>query len=90
MLIIPIQNKPDWRRPPLMCFALILANLLMFVFYQGGDEARWQQAEEYYFGSDLPDLEEQVGRDDPIVRDIRETCLGGLEVVEKLALELLL
>ncbi|QFT53314.1 rhomboid family intramembrane serine protease [Microbulbifer sp. THAF38] len=59
MLIIPIQNKPDWRRPPLMCFALILANLLIFVFYQGGDEARWQQAEEYYFDSDLPDLEEQ-------------------------------
>ncbi|GAB2893323.1 rhomboid family intramembrane serine protease [Microbulbifer echini] len=59
MLIIPIQNKPDWRRPPLMCFALILANLLMFVFYQGGDEARWQKAEEYYFSSDLPELEEQ-------------------------------
>ena len=38
----------------------------------------------------LPDLEEQVGKDDPIVRDIRETCLGGLTVVEKLALELLL
>ncbi|BBM00900.1 rhomboid family intramembrane serine protease [Microbulbifer sp. GL-2] len=59
MLIIPIQNKPDWRRPPLMCFALILVNLLVFVFYQGGDEARWQEAENYYFESDLPDLEEQ-------------------------------
>ncbi|WP_445355167.1 rhomboid family intramembrane serine protease [Microbulbifer sp. EKSA008] len=59
MLIIPIQNKPDWRRPPLMCFALIALNLLMFVFYQGGDEARWQEAEDYYFESDLPDLEEQ-------------------------------
>ncbi|MFA0812290.1 rhomboid family intramembrane serine protease [Microbulbifer epialgicus] len=59
MLIIPIQNKPDWRRPPLICFALILVNLLVFVFYQGGDEARWQQAEEYYFDSELPELEEQ-------------------------------
>ncbi|WP_444891475.1 rhomboid family intramembrane serine protease [Microbulbifer sp. DLAB2-AA] len=59
VLIIPIQNKPDWRRPPLMCFVLILANLLVFMFYQGGDDARWQQAEEYYFDSDLPDLEEQ-------------------------------
>ena len=38
----------------------------------------------------LPDLEEQIGKDDPIVRDIRETCLGGLTVVEKLALDLLL
>lgn len=59
MLIIPIQNKPDWRRPPLVCFLLIALNLLVFVFYQGGDEARWQAAEEYYFSSDLPEFEEQ-------------------------------
>lgn len=59
MLIIPIQNRPDWRRPPLMCFVLIALNLLVFVLYQGRDEARWQQAEEYYFSSDLPALEEQ-------------------------------
>ena len=38
----------------------------------------------------LPDLEEQVGKDDPLVREIRETCLGGLAVVEKLAVDLLL
>ncbi|WP_299944308.1 rhomboid family intramembrane serine protease [uncultured Microbulbifer sp.] len=59
MLIIPIQNKPDWRRPPLVCFVLILLNLLVFAIYQSGDEARWRQAEEYYFSSDLPGLEEQ-------------------------------
>jgi len=59
LLIIPIQNKPDWRRPPLVCFALILVNLLVFVLYQSGDEARWQVAEEYYFSSELPVLEEQ-------------------------------
>ncbi|WP_308364038.1 MULTISPECIES: rhomboid family intramembrane serine protease [unclassified Microbulbifer] len=58
MLIIPIQNKPDWRRPPLVCLALIALNLLVFVFYQGGDEARWQQAEEYYFSNDLSAREE--------------------------------
>ncbi|MFV8781019.1 rhomboid family intramembrane serine protease [Microbulbifer sp. SA54] len=59
MLIIPIQNKPDWRRPPLVCFALIVINLLVFVLYQGGDEARWQQAEDFYFDSELPELEER-------------------------------
>ena len=58
MLIIPIQNKPDWRRPPLVCFALILLNLAAFVFYQGGDEDRWQRAENFYFDSDLQALEE--------------------------------
>ncbi|WP_250461516.1 rhomboid family intramembrane serine protease [Microbulbifer litoralis] len=59
MLIIPIQNRPDWRRPPLMCFVLIALNLLVFTLYQGRDEARWQQAEEYYFSSELPEYEEQ-------------------------------
>lgn len=37
----------------------------------------------------LPDLEEQIGKNDPIIRDIRETCRGGLIVVEKLLLGLL-
>ena len=37
----------------------------------------------------LPDLEEQVGKDEPIIRDIRETCHGGLAVVEKLLLGLM-
>lgn len=58
LLIIPIQNKPDWRRPPLVCFALVFINLLVFVLYQSGDEARWQAAEEFYFASELPALEE--------------------------------
>ncbi|WP_043319638.1 rhomboid family intramembrane serine protease [Microbulbifer sp. HZ11] len=58
MLIIPIQNKPDWRRPPLVCFALILVNLLVFVLYQSGDEDRWRVAEEFYFSSELPVLDE--------------------------------
>jgi hypothetical protein len=38
----------------------------------------------------LPELEEQIGKDDPIVREVRETCFGGLSVVEKLSLDLLL
>ncbi|MCK7598944.1 rhomboid family intramembrane serine protease [Microbulbifer sp. CAU 1566] len=59
MLIIPIQNRPDWRRPPLVCFALILINLLVFLLYQSGDETRWQAAEDYYFASELPALDEE-------------------------------
>jgi len=58
LLIIPIQNKPDWRRPPLVCFALIAINLLVFMLYQSGDEARWQRAEEFYFATELPAREE--------------------------------
>ena len=58
VLIIPIQNKPDWRRPPLMCFALIALNVLVFMFYQGGDEQRWQKAEDYYFSQDMSEREE--------------------------------
>jgi membrane associated rhomboid family serine protease len=58
VLIIPIQKKPDWRNPPLVCFALIALNFLIFLLYQGQDESRWQTAEEFYFASELPAREE--------------------------------
>jgi hypothetical protein len=37
----------------------------------------------------LPDLEAQIGADNRVVRDIRETCLSGLTLVDTLRLELL-
>ncbi|WP_347329793.1 rhomboid family intramembrane serine protease [Marinimicrobium locisalis] len=48
MFIIPIQNKPDWSRPPLITLALIVINLLVFVFYQGLDEGKRAQAIDTY------------------------------------------
>lgn len=53
MLIIPIEKKPDWRRPPLATLLLILLNCLVFFSYQGDDEQRWQTAIEFYQQHDL-------------------------------------
>lgn len=32
MLIIPIQDRIDWRRPPLLALALVLVNIFMYLF----------------------------------------------------------
>ena len=33
MLIIPVQDRIDWRRPPLLALALVLALLFLFVLW---------------------------------------------------------
>lgn len=57
MFIIPIQNKPDWSRPPVITLALILINLLVFVFYQGLDEGKRERAIETYRQLELGAIE---------------------------------
>ncbi|WP_051235229.1 rhomboid family intramembrane serine protease [Marinimicrobium agarilyticum] len=57
MFIIPIQNKPDWSRPPVITLALILINLLVFVFYQGLDEGKRERAIETYRQLELSAIE---------------------------------
>ncbi|MEW5248297.1 rhomboid family intramembrane serine protease [Microbulbifer sp. 2201CG32-9] len=59
MLTTPAHYRSGRPGLPLVCAALIALNLLVFVFYQSGDEKRWQKAEDYYFSSELPLLEEQ-------------------------------
>ena len=57
MLIVPIVEGLDWRRPPPVTVALILVNCLVFFFYQTGDSAREAKALEAYSSSSLPRLE---------------------------------
>jgi membrane associated rhomboid family serine protease len=57
VLIVPIVEGLDWRRPPPVTVALILINCLVFFLYQGGDAARGQKVVEAYFASSLPSLE---------------------------------
>lgn len=60
MLIFPIENRPDWTRPPLVTAGLILLNLMVFLFYQGQDEARAQAAYDFYQQHNLLVLEREL------------------------------
>ena len=57
MLIIPAENAVNWKRPPWVTLGLIMACLLVFLFYQGGDDRKFEAALEDYLESDLLALE---------------------------------
>ena len=63
MLIIPAENSVNWKRPPWVTLGLMLTCLLVFTFYQGGDNRLIEQAVEEYLESDLQTLEAQVYED---------------------------
>lgn len=60
MFIIPIENKPDWSRPPLATLLLIIINVLIFVVWQSQDEAIAQQAQQHYQSAHLFEQERQL------------------------------
>lgn len=57
MFIIPVGDRVNWKRPPVVTLFLILVNCFVFFFIQGGDEKHDQISMKYYFSSDLPDWE---------------------------------
>lgn len=60
MLIIPIEKKPDWRHPPIMCVALVIFNILIFSLYQRGDDQRWHNTLIQYEAHQLISLERHL------------------------------
>ncbi|PRC91600.1 rhomboid family intramembrane serine protease [Solimicrobium silvestre] len=72
MFIIPVGDRVNWKRPPIITLLLILVNCYVFFALQGKDAQHEQQAGKYYFSSELPDWElpryasylEQQGRSD--------------------------
>lgn len=44
MIIIPTEKRFDWQHAPLILFAIVLLNTLVFFLYQSGDDAKFQQA----------------------------------------------
>lgn len=59
MLIIPVENRPDWKNPPLATVLLILINVLVFFVYQGKDTQRIEQSWQWYAASGLVQREHQ-------------------------------
>ncbi|MCL7943005.1 rhomboid family intramembrane serine protease [Marinobacter sp. ATCH36] len=70
MLIIPAENTVNWKRPPWVTLGLMLACMLVFTFYQGGDSRLTEQAIEEYLDSGLQSLEAPV-YEDYLQRQIR-------------------
>ncbi|MEE3118815.1 MAG: rhomboid family intramembrane serine protease [Pseudomonadota bacterium] len=57
MLIIPAENAVNWKRPPWVTLGLMFTCLMVFLFYQGGDSRKLEQAVSEYLESDLQSLE---------------------------------
>lgn len=57
MFIIPVGDRVNWKRPPVVTLLLILVNCFVFFFLQGSDEKNDEIAQQYYFSSDLPNWE---------------------------------
>lgn len=56
-MLIPLDRKPEWHNPPLVTLALILLNVLVYFGFQYSDDKQEQVAIDYYFNSDLTQLE---------------------------------
>ncbi|KPQ29006.1 MAG: rhomboid-like protein [Marinobacter excellens HL-55] len=57
MLIIPAENSINWKRPPWVTLGLIMTCLMVFLFYQGGDDRKLESALEQYLDGNLLALE---------------------------------
>lgn len=57
MLCFPLDQAPDWRRPPVVTIFLIVINVCCFLFWQLDDNREAVEAFDYYFQSELPDIE---------------------------------
>lgn len=57
MLILPYQTRFNARSLPVVTLALILVSALCYFVFQAGDRQAYQRAADYYFSSQLPDIE---------------------------------
>ena len=63
MILLPAERKLDWKHPPWMTLALMLACLLVFLFYQAKDPRLMGQAISTYLDANLDELELPLYRD---------------------------
>lgn len=53
MIVLPMENKLDWRHPPLVTMLLLLLNTFVFFASVGSDEEAMIQAFQVYTANDL-------------------------------------
>jgi len=56
-MFLPLDQKPDWRNPPLVTLILVIANVMIFYMWQFSDEKHEREAYEYYSTSGLDIIE---------------------------------
>ncbi|MDL2275481.1 rhomboid family intramembrane serine protease [Desulfosarcina sp. OttesenSCG-928-G10] len=57
MLIIPLSSKRGLKNPPVITLALVILNVLVYLFFQLGDDDAYMKAEFFYLGSGLAEIE---------------------------------
>ena len=57
MIVLPVEKKIDWNRPPLILIGLVICNILMFAFYQSGDQRVFDRAVRIYTEERVDQLE---------------------------------
>lgn len=57
MFVIPVGNRVNWNRPPVVTLLLILINCVVFFTFQYGEEDRVSPAAKFYLSSKLPGIE---------------------------------
>lgn len=57
MLLIPYQTRFNAKSLPVVTLALILVNFVVYFFFQAGDQQAYRRAVEYYFSSQLAQIE---------------------------------
>ncbi|WP_435635022.1 rhomboid family intramembrane serine protease [Pseudomonas solani] len=53
MIILPAEHPLDWKRPPVITLLLVILNTLIYLAYQGGDDARTDAAVHLYLDGGL-------------------------------------
>ncbi len=57
MVIIPTEKRFDWNYAPVILFAIVLINILIFFFYQSGDNEKYEKAFYSYQTNDFLKIE---------------------------------
>lgn len=70
MLIIPAENAINWKRPPWVTLGLMMACVMVFLFYQRADDRKLDAAIEQYLDGNLLALEAPA-YEDYLQREIR-------------------
>jgi membrane associated rhomboid family serine protease/ribosome modulation factor len=70
VLIVPIENRPDWSKPPVITLTLIILNIAIFLLFQRQDGAIVERAAGIYQSQELLSYEQKTYLDYLILEDI--------------------